>query len=252
MKITKLLYYLAYIGLAISLMTLAYLGFVVTRKDLNTQEIEKNPHRGTSTRSTTITYKLPMNLEAKYYLRVKDGEILVDSYFLKIQKKYIPKAFFSKADIPDTDYPNPIEGQIYTMPESESFLFIQTPFSTIEKSLTILKIYFILIVSFLVAGIFFTIKFLKNCNKGHYFIPKNSTYLRMISYLAVSFSLLDYIFQWLIMQEMNSQLEDSFSFSLNSGLEFNWNYLIFSIFLVMIAQAFTEGTKLKEEQSLTI
>lgn len=251
MKSTKLLIYIAYIGLAVSLTTIAYLGFVVIRKDFNLQGIEKNGPKGKN-RSATATFKLPMNLEAKYYLRVKEGEILVDSYFFKIQKKYIPEAFFSKADIPDTDYPTPLGGQFYSMPESETYLFLKTTFSTIERSLIILKIYFILIVSFLVAGIFFTIKFLKNCNKGHYFIPKNSTYLRIISYLAVSFSLLDYIFQWLIVQEMNSQLEDSFSFSLNSGLEFNWKYLIFSIFIVIIAQAFTEGTKLKEEQSLTI
>jgi hypothetical protein len=51
---------------------------------------------------------------------------------------------------------------------------------------------------------------------------------------------------------MNSKIEDLFSVSLNSDLEFNWTYLIFSLFLVIIAQAFTEGTKLKEEQSLTI
>jgi hypothetical protein len=51
---------------------------------------------------------------------------------------------------------------------------------------------------------------------------------------------------------MNSKLEDSFGFSLNSDLEFNWKYLIFSLFLVIFAHAFTEGTKLKEEQSLTI
>ena len=74
----------------------------------------------------------------------------------------------------------------------------------------------------------------------------------MISYLAIGYSLMEYAFQWLVINEMNSQMEESFSFSLNSNLDFNWNYLIMSIFLVLIAQAFTEGTKLKEEQSLTI
>jgi hypothetical protein len=252
MKITKLLIYITYISLAFSLMSIAYVGIVVISKDFNTQQAIKNRHQETNNRSATTSFKLPMNLEAKYYLRIKDGETLVDSYFFKIQKKFIPEAILPKADIPRTDYPTPIEGQFYTMPESESYLYIQTPFSTIERSLTIMKIYFILIVCFFVAGILFILKFLKNCNKGLYFIPQNSTYLRIISYLAVSFSLFEYLFQWLIFKDLNAQLVESFSFSLNSGLEFNWKYLIFSVVIVIIAQAFTEGTKIKEEQSLTI
>lgn len=249
MKITTLLIYITYIGLAFTLITIAFLGVVVMSKDFNTQEVEKNRLKGVATRSTTTTFKLPMNLEAKYYLRIKKGEKLVDSYFIKIQKKYIPQA---NTDALETDYPTPVNGNLYSIPDSESYLYIQIPFSSIKRSLTIWKIYFILMFSFLIAGIFITIKFLKNCNKGLYFIPQNSTYLRVISYLAIGFSIFDYVFQWLIYKEMNSKLEESFSFSLNSALEFNWKYLIFSFFLVIIAQAFTEGIKLKEEQSLTI
>jgi hypothetical protein len=51
---------------------------------------------------------------------------------------------------------------------------------------------------------------------------------------------------------LNSKFEEFVPINLNSELEFNWKYLIFSLFLVIIAQAFTEGTKLKEEQALTI
>lgn len=252
MKITTILIYLTYIGLIITLATVAFLGVIVMRKDFNTQEIEKNRFEGVENRSTTATFKLPMNLEVKYYFRIKEGEKLIDSYFIKIQKKFIPKAFLSTNEVPETDFPNPINGNLYSMPDSENYLYLQIPFSSIERALTIWKVYFVLMFSFLIAGIFITLKFLKNCNKGLYFIPQNSAFLRVISYLAIGFSIFDYVFQWLVYQEMNSKLEESFSLSLNSGLEFNWKYLIFSLFLVIIAQAFTEGSKLKEEQALTI
>ena len=252
MKITTILIYLTYIGLVITLATVAFLGVILMRKDFNTQEIEKTRFEGVKNRSTTGTFKLPMNLEVKYYFRIKEGEKLIDSYFIKIQKKFIPKAFLSDNEVLETDYPILIKETLFSMPDSESYLYIQIPFSSIERALTIWKVYAMLAFSFLIIAIYLTIRFLQNCNKDLFFIAQNSSYLRAISYLAIGYSLMDYAAQWLIYQEINSKLEDSFGFSLNSDLEFNWKYLIFSLFLVIFAQAFTEGTKLKEEQSLTI
>lgn len=252
MKITRLLIYTAYFGLAICLVAVGFFVFLVSKKEFTNRDSEKNRLQEVNTRSTTAKFELPMDLSAEYYFRKKDGKILVDSYFLKIQKKFLPKSFLSQSAIPDADYPLAIEGNFYSMPDSDSYLYIQTPLSKLELALTIWKFYFILSLILLGVAIILTIKFLRNCDRGIFFVFQNALFLRAISYLAVGYSLMDYVIQWLVVQEMNSQLENSFSLSLNSNLDFNWSYLIFSLFLVIIAQAFTEGTKLKEEQSLTI
>lgn len=252
MKVTRVLIYIAYFGLIISLIAVGIFGFIVSKNDLNNRESEKNRFPEVSTRSTTAKYEMPMDLSAEYYFRKKDGKVLIDSYFLKIQKKYLPDSYRSQSGIPETDYPLSIEGNFYSMPEINSYLYIQTPFSTLEHALTIWKFYLVLSFALLGVAILLTIRFLKNCDRGNFFDSQNAGYLRAISYVALGYTLMDYGIQWLVVQEMNSQLESSFAMSLNSNLEFNWSYLIFSLFLVFIAQAFTEGTKLKEEQSLTI
>ncbi|GAB2496279.1 DUF2975 domain-containing protein [Algoriphagus taiwanensis] len=252
MKITRILLWITYISLGLSAIAFGLFGIILIKTDFQAQKIENGDLAGVTSKSTTGKFKLPMNLEAEYYLRVKDGQVLVDGYFLKIQKKYIPDSFLANVEIPETDYPVPIQGDFYSMPESDSYLYIKTDFSSIESALHIWKFYFILSFGLLVGAIVLVILFLKNCDNGNFFIAQNAALLRVISYLAIGYSLMEYGFQWLVFNEMNSQLEESFSFSLNSNLDFNWNYLIISIFLVLIAQAFTEGTKLKEEQSLTI
>lgn len=252
MKVTKLLIYTSYIGLVITLFTIAFFGFVVIAKDFNTQEIEKNRFKEIKNRSTTAEFKLPMDMATVYYLRIKDGKTLVDNYFFKIKKKNIPASFLDQASSKETDYPVPIQGSLYSMPESDGYLYLKTDFSRIEAVLNIWKVYFILSFGLLLGAIVLIILLLKNCDSGNFFIDQNAAFLRVISYLALGYSMFDYAFQWLVFNKMNSQLEDSYNFSLNSNLEFNWKYLIFSLFLVIIAQAFSEGIKLKEEQSLTI
>ena len=252
MKITRILLWITYISLGLSVVVLGIFGMFLFKHNFHPQKFENGDLAGVTSKSTTGKFKLPMNLEAEYYLRIKDGQVLVDSYFLKIQKKYIPDSFLANVEIPETDYPVPIQGNFYSMPESDSYLYIKTDFSSIESALNIWKVYFILSFGLLVGAIVFVILFLKNCDRGNFFIAQNAALLRVISYLAIGYSLMEYAFQWLVFNEMKSQMEESFSFSLNSNLDFNWNYLIISIFLVLIAQAFTEGTKLKEEQSLTI
>jgi hypothetical protein len=252
MKLTKILLWTTYLILVGSIVASGIFGFFFVKNGFDAQNFEKGSLEGVVSKKTTGAFKLPMNLEVNYFLRIEDGQVLVDNYFFKIQKKSLPDSFLAKLVIPKTDYPVPIEGIFYSMPESDSYLYIKTDFSTIESSLNIWKIYFLLTFVSLVGGIAIVILFLQNCDKGNFFIPQNAAYLRAISYLAIVFGLLDYGAQWLIYQKMNSQIEDTFSFSLNSDLEFDWKYLIFSLFLVIIAQAFTEGTKLKEEQSLTI
>lgn len=252
MKTTTLLLWITYISLALSIIAFGIFGFTFLKNGFFSKEVEKGSIEGVVSKNSTGTLKLPMKMDVEYYLRIKDGKVLVDGYFFKIQKKFIPKAFLPKATIQETDYPKAMEGNIYSMPESDSYIYISTSYPSIEAVLSIVKYYFLLAFSLVLIAIILSIKFLQNCNKGKFFIPQNSTYLRVISYLAVGYSLIDYGAQWLIFREMNSKLEDSFSFSLNSDLHFNWKYLIFSLFLVIFAQAFTEGTKLKEEQSLTI
>ena len=252
MKITNLLLWISYLGFVACLTIFGFTGYFFFKRDFNPQANGKDSLSGVVSKSVTSKFSLPMNLNLEYFFRIKDGEVLVDSYFFKIKKDNLPEAYLSNTELSETDYPTPIKGNIYSLPESETYLYLETPFSIIERSLTIWKAYSTLLFGILLSGFFLTIKFLKNCNKGLYFTLQNAIYLRAISYLAILFCLFDYGFQWLIFQEINSQLADSFSFSLNSDLAFNWKYLVFSLFLFMIAQAFTEGTKLKEEQSLTI
>lgn len=252
MKITKLLLWISYLGFAGCIIAFGFLGYFLLIKDFNPQEAEKGSLEGVVSKSTTGKFNLPMNLDVEYYFRVKDGEVLVDGYFLKIQKKFLEGSVLPDVEKNENDYPKAINGNLYSMPDSDSFLYISIPFSSFKSTLTIWKIYFIMAFSFLLMAIFLTIKFLQNCNKELFFIPENATYIRMISYLAIGYSLIDYGTQWLIFKGLNSKFEEFVPINLNSELEFNWKYLIFSFFLVITAQAFTEGTKLKEEQSLTI
>lgn len=252
MKITRILLWTTYISLGLSIVAFAIFGMVLINTDFQPQKIENGDLEGVTSKGTTRKFKLPMNLEAEYYLRIKDGQVLVDSYFFKIQKKFIPNSFLGNVAIPETDYPVPVQGNFYSMPESDSYLYLQTEFSTIENAISIWKSYALLSFFMFVAGVVLVILFLRNCDNENFFISQNAIYLRAISYMALGYSLLEYGIQWLLVNEMNYQVEESFSFSLNSTLEFNWKYLIISLFLVLIAQAFTEGTKLKEEQSLTI
>ncbi|MCR9084564.1 MAG: DUF2975 domain-containing protein [Cyclobacteriaceae bacterium] len=252
MKLTKILLLTTYISLVIGIIAFVIFGFFFVKMGFNDPKFDHGSLEGVISKSKTSTFKLPMNMEVNYFLRIKDSEVLVDSYFFKIKKKYISKSFLSEAELPETDYPTPIKENIYSMPASDSFLYVKTDYSTVETSLIILTSYFILSFVLLLGGISLIIQFLRNCDSGDFFISQNGTYLRVISYLAIIYVLIDYGSQWLIFQNMNSKIEDSFSVSLNPDLEFNWKYLIFSLFLVIIAQAFTEGTKLKEEHSLTI
>ncbi|GMQ25050.1 hypothetical protein Aoki45_17320 [Algoriphagus sp. oki45] len=252
MKITRILLWITYISLGLSVVAFGLFGIILIKTDFQAKKIENGDLAGVTSKSTTGKFKLPMNLEAEYYLRIKDGQVLVDGYFLKIQKKYIPDSFLANIEIPGTDYPVPIQGKFYSMPASDSYLYLQTEFSTIEKALSLWKSFFLLSYILLIVGVVLVILFLRNCDNENFFISQNAAYLRGISYLALGYCLMEYGFQWLIFNEMSSQVVRNFSFSLNSSLEFNWKYLIFSLFLVIVGQAFTEGTKLKEEQSLTI
>lgn len=250
MKITKILIWITYISLAVSIVVFGIFGFMVSKNGFNIQNVEKGSLEGVVSKSTTRTIKLPMNLDVEYYLRIRESKVLVDSYFFKIQRKSISDNKMPQDKIVKSDYPEPLNENFYSMPETESYLFLPTTYSSIEEALTIWKFYSIFSLSFLSIAIFFFLKFLKNCDMGMFFISQNSTYLKLISYLAIGFSLLDYASQWLITREIKSNLKETIYLQIDT--EFDWKYLIISLFLVMIAQAFSEGTKLKEEQSLTI
>ncbi|MFN3999246.1 DUF2975 domain-containing protein [Algoriphagus sp.] len=252
MKITKILLWIAYISFGLSITAFTFFGIIFLKKDFNTQQVEKSNLKGVIDKSTTGKFELPMNLNVEYYFRVKNGEVLLDSYFLKIQKKFLTSTLLPQGEKKEIDYPKKLTGNIYSMPESDMYLYIPIPFSSIETTLTIWKVYFSLAFLFLLIAIFLAIKFLQNCNKSQFFIPANSTYIRVISYLAFVYCLISYGSQWLIFKTLNHNLEGFSPIDLNAAVKFNWNYLIFSLFLVLIAQAFSEGIKLKEEQSLTI
>lgn len=252
MKITKLLLWISYIGFVLSIVAFGIFGIIFLKNDFNTQEVEKTNLKGVTSKSTTAKFELPMNLNIEYYFRVKNGELLADSYFLKIQKKFLTNTGLNKLAKKDADFPKLLTGNLYSMAESDSYLYLSIPYSSIKASLTIWKFYSTIAFLFLLIAIFLTIKFLQNCNKGQYFISQNTKYIRVISYLAIAYGLISYGTQWIIFKSLNHNLEEYSLIDVEAALEFNWNYLIVSLFLVLIAQAFTEGIKLKEEQALTI
>jgi hypothetical protein len=251
MKITKLLLWFSYISFVLSLGIIVFLALFFLKKDFNAQEGEKGSLIGVVSKSTTTKLQLPMNLNVEYYFRVKNGELLVDSYFLKIQKKFLTKVAQGQDAKKSEDYPMPLQENLYTMPDTDTYLYIPIPYSSIKAAIIIFKFYFFLASIFLLAAIFLTIRFLQNCEKGHFFIQSNITFIRVISYLGIGYSLMDYGIQWITFKILNNSFSE-FPLNINSALDFNWAYVIASLFLLLIIQAFSEGIKLKEEQSLTI
>ena len=252
MKITKLLLWVSYISFVVSIVAFGIFGIIFLKNDFNTQQVEKPNLEGVIDKASTVKFELPMNLNVEYYFRVKNGAVLADSYFLKIQKKFLANTVLPQAEEKENDYPKKLSTNLYSMPESDRYYYIIIPFSGVKAALTIWKVYSILAFSFFLISIFLSIKFLQNCNKGQFFIPSNSTYIRVISYLVFSYSLISYGSQWLVFKSVNHSLEGFSPIDIEAAIEFNWNYLIGSLFLILIAQAFTEGIKLKEEQELTI
>lgn len=252
MKITKLLLWIAYIGFVLSIVVIGFLGIILLKQDFKAQNVEKDSLKGVVSKSTTAKFNLPMNLNVEYYFSILNGEVMVDSYFLKIQKKFLTNIELAKAEKKDSDFPKQLNGNIYAMPDSESNLYISISYSSIESTIAIWKFYFFLASATLLFAIFMTIKFLQNCDKGLFFVSANTKYIRVISYLAIGFSLVSYGIQWVIFKGLNNNLSEMATINLDSVIHFNWTFLIVSLFLVLLAQAFSEGTKLNEEQSLTI
>lgn len=251
MKVTKILLWITYISFVITIIAFGIIGYIFLPQGFNTQEREKGSLEGVVSKSTTSKFELPMNLKVEYYYRIKNGELLVDSYFLKIQKKFLTNSEQVQVVEKDLDYPVLVKGNIYKMPDSESYLYIPIPYSSIQAAITIGKFYIFLAAIIIVFAFFITIRFLQNCDKGLFFVKANVYYIRIIAYLAIGFSLIDYVTQWLVFKRLNNSLSE-FPININSALDFSWTYVIASLFLLLIIQAFSEGIKLKDEQSLTI
>ncbi|MDO9553735.1 DUF2975 domain-containing protein [Rhodonellum sp.] len=251
MKTTKVLLWIAYISFVSSIIALSILGAVFFQTEFDAQEAEKGSLEGVVSKSTTNKFELPMNLNVEYYFRIKNGVLLVDSYFLKLQKKFLTNSAEAQVAEKDVDYPVLLQENFYTMPDSESYLYIPISYSSIQAAITFGKFYFFLAAAILLIAIFITIRFLRNCDKGHFFVHANITYIRIISYIAIGYSLIDYGAQWHIFKKLNNSFSE-FPINIDSALDFNWTYVIASLFLLLITQAFSEGIKLKEEQSLTI
>ncbi len=251
MKTTKILLWIAYVSFVFTIVAFGIAGAVFFRGGFNAHEGEKGSLEGVISKGITRKFELPMNLKVEYYYRIKNGELLVDSNFLKIQKKFLTNSEQVHVAEKDIDYPVLIKGNIYKMPDSESYLYIPIPYSSIKAAITIGKFYIFLAAITIVLAFFITIRFLQNCDKGLFFIKANVSYIRIIAYLAIGFSLIDFVTQWLVFKRLNNSLSE-FPININSALDFNWTYVIASLFLLLIIQAFSEGIKLKEEQSLTI
>jgi hypothetical protein len=252
MKLTKILLWITYIGFVLSLIAFGAIGVFFLNKDFHIQEAEKSNLEGVTNKSVTSTFSLPLNLDVEYYLRIREGELLVNGYFLKIQKKLLTDSELHENLKKEADFPKKLEGDLYSMPESDTYVYVSIPFASIETSVIIMKCFFTLVFCFLCIAIFLMIKFLQNCTERKYFISENSVYLRSISYLALGYSLISYVSQWLISRSLSHSLQEFSPVDLKSTLEFDWNYLMVSLFLVLIAQVFSEGVKMKEEQDLTI
>lgn len=251
MKVTKVLLWITYISFGIIIIAFGIVGSIFLPEGSNAQERAKGNLEGVVSKSTTSKFELPMNLNVEYYFRIKEGELLVDSYFLKIQKKFLSNSRQALAVEKDIDYPVLLQENLYSMPDSESYLYIPISYSSIQAAVMIWKFYFFCAAIALLSVFFITIRFLQNCDKGLFFIKTNVSYIRIIAYLAIGFSLIDYVTQWLIFKRLNNSLSE-FPINIDSALDFKWTYLIASLFLLLIIQAFSEGIKLKEEQSLTI
>ncbi|MDP2039722.1 MAG: DUF2975 domain-containing protein [Algoriphagus sp.] len=251
MKVTKVLLWITYISFGIIIIAFGIVGSIFLPEGFNAQEREKGNLEGVVSKSTTSKFELPMNLNVEYYFRIKEGELLVDSYFLKIQKKFLRNSRQALAVEKDIDYPVLLQENLFSMPDSESYLYIPISYSSIQAAVMIWKFYFALAAIALLSVFFITIRFLQNCDKGLFFIKANVSYIRIIAYLAIGFSLIDYATQWLVFKRLNNSFSE-FPININSALDFNWAYVIASLFLLLIIQAFSEGIKLKEEQSLTI
>ncbi|WP_157963293.1 DUF2975 domain-containing protein [Algoriphagus litoralis] len=251
MKTTKILLWITYLSFGLTIIALGILGAFFSRTGFPSQEDESQNLEGVVSKSTTSKFELPMNLNVEYYFRIKEGELLVDSYFLKIQKKFLTDSELVGVSERDEDYPVLVAGNLYKIPDADSYWYFSIPYSSIKAALTIGKIYIFLAVLTIVLAFFITIRFLQNCDKGMFFVKANVTYIRIIAYLAIGFSLIDYAAQWLVFKRLNNSFSE-FPINIDSALDFNWTYLIASLFLLLIIQAFSEGIKLKEEQSLTI
>lgn len=252
MKTTKFLLWIAYISFVLSIVAFGIFGIIFLKNDFNIQDSTKNDLKAGESISITRKFELPMNFNIEYYFSIKNGEVLVDSYFLKIQKKFLTNTGIQQPPKKDADFPKLLTGNLYSMAESDSYLYLSIPYSSIKATLIVWKLYSISAFSFFLIANFLSISFLKNCNKGKFFISENATYIRMISYLAISYCLASYAIQWIIFKGLNNNSFDPTSINLDSVIDFNWTLLTVSFFLLLIAQAFTEGIKLKEEQELTI
>lgn len=252
MKITKLLLWVAYFSFVLSFILIIFSGIILIKKNFNNQEINSESLSGVISKSTTFKLELPLNLNIEYYFHLNNNEISVNSYFLKIQQKYIKTARAENAAVEATTYPKLKMDNIYEMPDSEAYVYISIPYSSVKSVVNIWLIYFLLTSATLLLTILLIIKFLRNCDKGNFFIPSNAKYIRVISYLVIGYSLFRYAIQWVIFNSLNNNLNELVSIKVNSVLDFNLTYLLAALLMVIIAQAFKEGVKLKEEQNLTI
>ena len=89
-----------------------------------------------------------------------------------------------------------------------------------------------------------------NIYKGTMFDEQSIKLIQKTGLLVILFSVVDYAYQWYDYKEQLLTISESLK--IDNTVAFSFGMLLCAIFVFIIAEAFKQGGKLKEEQELTI
>lgn len=130
------------------------------------------------------------------------------------------------------------EGRLHLENEEYSFIYFRLLSAFID---TLLYIFII----FLLRKIFFSLK------TGEFFVKQNGIYIKKIAYAVLGLSLIPAFLIYLINIFIKRTLNiDGIIFK--AQFEFDYGTVFLALLIFVIAEVFIRGTKLKEDQDLTI
>jgi hypothetical protein len=246
MKASRFLMFLTYIAIGI-IAAVSVLAIWLTGKQLNNpiEKLDQSSFQGVKERTITRQLKLPGAEELHYYSVFQEGEFVINDYFIKIPKNRL----INKSQ---NSYPIPTNEGYYIAPDDQAYVFIPIDIA-IFKSYLIITMIFMLI--FLVATLFALVQlalFARSVSKSEIFTKKNISHLIKISYTAIFLMVWHTLWINYSSNHLSLQLNESMHVSQNISLVFRYEYLLIILFIFTIVQAFKEGVRLKEDNSLTI
>lgn len=247
--LSKILLIGTYIMMVVIVIVSLFVGrFMYGNLSLSDIDGERDNLEGVINKSYTFYYNLPSKEQISYFFRYQDGQVLVNQFFVKVKLSQ-----YESAIIKDENYPQKIEDKSYfKMPIGESDIYIPVDNELVKKHVKIYLIYFTGSISYVLFVLFLLSRFLKNCTNGHYFEQSNAKILRLIAYSGIAAVIIHYLYQYFSVVKLIGDFESSYGLSLERTFNFNYTYIIISLILLVIAEAFKEGVKLKDENSLTI